>query len=196
MSKRPGSSPTRVGSAIEDEIVALRKELTDLGVDAGAHTIHYHLTRRHRRGRRAVPSVTRRGPTRETRTHREDLWTRRDRVVRRQAGRCPQDLRLRLERTGRSELASAASGNVCSVGGVTPSRRLVAVGTDRCQSQDSRPGAGPRPSVQAINERGSARLARPATSLGRARSTSSCGQSAGVWPIARSTRWTSTSHQR
>ncbi|MHB8670712.1 MAG: hypothetical protein ACYDAD_09170 [Acidimicrobiales bacterium] len=39
------------------EIVALRKELTDLGVDAGAHTIHYHLQRRHRRRRRAVPSV-------------------------------------------------------------------------------------------------------------------------------------------
>ena len=42
---------------IEDEIVSLRKELTDLGVDAGAHTIHYHLQRRHRRRRRAVPSV-------------------------------------------------------------------------------------------------------------------------------------------
>lgn len=55
LSKRPRSSPTRVTSAIEDEIVALRKELTDLGVDAGAHTIHYHLQRRHRR--RAVPSV-------------------------------------------------------------------------------------------------------------------------------------------
>lgn len=45
-------------AAIEDEIVALRKELTDLGVDAGAHTIHYHLQVRHRRQRRrAVPSV-------------------------------------------------------------------------------------------------------------------------------------------
>ena len=56
-SKRPHSSPTRVSAAIEEEIVALRKELTDLGVDAGAHTIHYHLQRRHRRRRRAVPSV-------------------------------------------------------------------------------------------------------------------------------------------
>jgi len=55
-SRRPRSSPTRVAPAIEDEIVALRKELSDLGVDAGAHTIHYHLQRRHRR-RRAVPSV-------------------------------------------------------------------------------------------------------------------------------------------
>ena len=56
-SRRPHSSPTRVPAAIEDEIVSLRKELTDLGVDAGAHTIHYHLQRRHRRLRRAVPSV-------------------------------------------------------------------------------------------------------------------------------------------
>ena len=56
-SRRPRSSPTRVACAIEDEIVALRKELTDLGVDAGAHTIHYHLQRRHRRRRGAVPSV-------------------------------------------------------------------------------------------------------------------------------------------
>lgn len=56
-SRRPRSSPTRVPAAVEDEIVALRKELTDLGVDAGAHTIHYHLLVRHRRRRRAVPSV-------------------------------------------------------------------------------------------------------------------------------------------
>jgi transposase InsO family protein len=55
-SRRPRSSPTRVAAAMEDEIVALRKELCELGVDAGAHTIHYHLQRRHRR-RRAVPSV-------------------------------------------------------------------------------------------------------------------------------------------
>jgi transposase InsO family protein len=56
-SRRPRSSPARVSAAAEDEIVALRKELTELGVDAGAHTIHYHLQRRHRRRRRAVPSV-------------------------------------------------------------------------------------------------------------------------------------------
>ncbi len=56
-SKRPRSSPTRISSAVEEEIVALRKELTDLGVDAGAHTIHYHLERRHRRRKRPVPSV-------------------------------------------------------------------------------------------------------------------------------------------
>jgi transposase InsO family protein len=56
-SKRPRSSPTRISPAVEDEIVALRKELSDLGVDAGAHTIHYHLQVRYRRRRRAVPSV-------------------------------------------------------------------------------------------------------------------------------------------
>jgi transposase InsO family protein len=54
-SRAPRSSPTRVSAAMEDEIVALRKELVGLGVDAGAHTIHYHLQRRHRR--RATPSV-------------------------------------------------------------------------------------------------------------------------------------------
>src|ERR1700732_1797973 len=57
VSKRPHASPTRIPLAMEEEIVALRKELTDLGVDAGAHTIHYHLQCRHRRRRRAVPSV-------------------------------------------------------------------------------------------------------------------------------------------
>src|SRR5512145_1333842 len=46
-SKRPHSSPMRVAASVEDEIVALRKELTGLGVDAGAHTIHYHLQRRY-----------------------------------------------------------------------------------------------------------------------------------------------------
>jgi transposase InsO family protein len=56
-SKRPRSSPTRLAASVEDEIVAMRKELVDLGVDAGAHTIHYHLQVRYRRRRRAVPSV-------------------------------------------------------------------------------------------------------------------------------------------
>jgi transposase InsO family protein len=53
-SRRPHSSPTRVAGIYEDDIVALRKELTDLGVDAGAITIHYHLARR----RDEVPSVS------------------------------------------------------------------------------------------------------------------------------------------
>src|SRR5436309_2481977 len=41
--------PHRTPHELEDEIVALRKELTDLGVDAGAATIHYHLELRHNR---------------------------------------------------------------------------------------------------------------------------------------------------
>jgi transposase InsO family protein len=57
-SKRPRSSPTKVSTAIEDEIVALRKSLADEGLDAGPHTIQVHLLRRRRgRARAAVPSV-------------------------------------------------------------------------------------------------------------------------------------------
>ena len=56
-SRRPRSSPTRVSTAMEDEIVALRKALAEDGLDAGAHTIHYHLLCRHRRRRKSVPSV-------------------------------------------------------------------------------------------------------------------------------------------
>lgn len=54
-SRRPHRSPRRTSELIEDEIVELRKELADLGVDAGAHTIAAHLVRRHGEG--AVPSV-------------------------------------------------------------------------------------------------------------------------------------------
>ncbi|HEX9299698.1 MAG TPA: IS481 family transposase [Actinomycetota bacterium] len=43
----------RTPDGIEDAIVALRKELADLGLDAGAQTIHYHLSTRHEQ----VPSV-------------------------------------------------------------------------------------------------------------------------------------------
>lgn len=39
--------PHRTSDELEDEIVGLRKELTELGVDAGAATIHYHLSQRH-----------------------------------------------------------------------------------------------------------------------------------------------------
>src|SRR5437763_1672090 len=56
-SRRPRSSPTRVSAELEEEIVELRKSLTEEGLDAGPATIHYHLQRRHRRRRRAVPSV-------------------------------------------------------------------------------------------------------------------------------------------
>jgi transposase len=53
-SRAPKRIPHRTPDAIEDEIVSLRKELTDLGVDAGAQTIHYHLARRCEQ----VPSVS------------------------------------------------------------------------------------------------------------------------------------------
>lgn len=53
-SRAPATIPHRTPAALEDEIVGLRKELTDLGVDAGAATIAYHLSARHER----VPSVS------------------------------------------------------------------------------------------------------------------------------------------
>ena len=53
-SKAPKRIPHRTPDALEDEIVGLRKELSDLGVDAGALTIHAHLARRHDE----VPSVS------------------------------------------------------------------------------------------------------------------------------------------
>src|SRR5690242_12229645 len=42
-SRRPHSSPQRAGRAVEDAIVALRKELAEAGHDAGAETIAWHL---------------------------------------------------------------------------------------------------------------------------------------------------------
>ena len=42
-SRRPRSSPTRTAASVEDHIVAIRKELDDLGVDAGPATIRWHL---------------------------------------------------------------------------------------------------------------------------------------------------------
>jgi transposase InsO family protein len=46
-SRRPHRSPSRVRDGYEDEIITLRKELLDLGVDAGAETIRYHLQKHH-----------------------------------------------------------------------------------------------------------------------------------------------------
>jgi transposase InsO family protein len=46
-SRRPGSSPNRTTAALEDEIVALRKDLDRHGHEAGAATIAAHLQRRH-----------------------------------------------------------------------------------------------------------------------------------------------------
>src|SRR4051794_15031266 len=42
-SRRPLSSPTRTAASVEDHIVALRKNLDELGVDSGAATIRWHL---------------------------------------------------------------------------------------------------------------------------------------------------------
>jgi transposase InsO family protein len=63
-SRRPLSSPHHVPIALEDEIVELRKALSEQGLDAGAHTIAFHLDRRH--GASPAPStiwrvLTRRG---------------------------------------------------------------------------------------------------------------------------------------
>ena len=53
-SRRPHSSPARIAAELDDEIVLLRKQLAEEGLDAGAVTIHWHLSRRHD----TVPSVS------------------------------------------------------------------------------------------------------------------------------------------
>jgi transposase InsO family protein len=63
-SRRPRTSPQRTPVELEDEIVELRKALDDEGLDAGAHTIAFHLHERH--GSCPAPStiwriLTRRG---------------------------------------------------------------------------------------------------------------------------------------
>jgi len=52
-SRAPHSSPGRLAGDVEDAVVALRKELVALGVDAGPGTIQWHLGRH---GRLGVPS--------------------------------------------------------------------------------------------------------------------------------------------
>src|SRR5215470_17538256 len=42
-SRRPHTSPQRTSQAVEDAIVALRKDLAEAGHDAGAETIAWHL---------------------------------------------------------------------------------------------------------------------------------------------------------
>ena len=51
--RSPRSNPRRIGGEVENAIVALRKELDDLGVDSGPATIQWHLGRR---GQHRVPS--------------------------------------------------------------------------------------------------------------------------------------------
>jgi transposase InsO family protein len=45
-SRRPHASPRKTSQAVEDAIVALRKELAGAGLDAGAETIAWHLRQR------------------------------------------------------------------------------------------------------------------------------------------------------
>jgi transposase InsO family protein len=47
-SRRPLRSPSRVSDSAVELIVNLRKELTNAGLDAGPHTIAWHLQHRHR----------------------------------------------------------------------------------------------------------------------------------------------------
>jgi transposase InsO family protein len=63
-SRRPKTNPHQVPAELEDEIVRIRKHLAEEGLDAGAHTIAFHLHRRH--GTSPAPStiwrvLTRRG---------------------------------------------------------------------------------------------------------------------------------------
>ena len=46
-SRRPRCSPSKTSQAFVSEILALRKQLSEDGFDAGAQTIHTHLTRKH-----------------------------------------------------------------------------------------------------------------------------------------------------
>jgi transposase InsO family protein len=46
-SRRPHRTPNQTPAGIEDEIVSLRKLLAEQGLDAGAHTIAFHLERAH-----------------------------------------------------------------------------------------------------------------------------------------------------
>jgi transposase InsO family protein len=54
-SRRPRRSKHQTSPAVEDEIVKLRKALSEEGLDAGAHTIAFHLHRRH--GSSPAPST-------------------------------------------------------------------------------------------------------------------------------------------
>lgn len=54
-SRRPHRSPRQTTVALEDEIVELRKTLAEQGLDAGAHTIAFHLSERH--GSTPAPST-------------------------------------------------------------------------------------------------------------------------------------------
>jgi transposase InsO family protein len=46
-SRRPKSSPTAISAQVVEAIVRVRKELTEQGLDAGPHTIAWHLAHHH-----------------------------------------------------------------------------------------------------------------------------------------------------
>ena len=46
-SRRPHRSPTAIAEELEDEIVLLRKQLAEDGLDAGAEAVFFHLSKRH-----------------------------------------------------------------------------------------------------------------------------------------------------
>src|SRR5690242_15197594 len=46
-SRRPGSSPAAIGQDTVELIIGLRKELSGQGLDAGPHTICWHLAHHH-----------------------------------------------------------------------------------------------------------------------------------------------------
>ena len=46
-SRKPHSTPNAINPTTVELIVALRRELTDKGLDAGAHTIAWHLNHHH-----------------------------------------------------------------------------------------------------------------------------------------------------
>jgi len=53
-SRRPHRSPTAIAGEVEDEIVLLRKQLAEEGLDAGPETIFFHLSKRNG----TVPSLS------------------------------------------------------------------------------------------------------------------------------------------
>jgi transposase InsO family protein len=56
-STRPRTSPAQINAEVEDEIVRLRKELRDAGLDHGATTIRWHLEQAETSAKGPVPSV-------------------------------------------------------------------------------------------------------------------------------------------
>ena len=64
-SRRPKSSPTALPPGTVDLIVRLRKTLTDAGLDAGPHTIAWHLE--HHRDQRTTATYLHTGDREKTR---------------------------------------------------------------------------------------------------------------------------------